>query len=122
MTLATSIRARDTFALEVYAVMPKLKGYARRLWSGNDTDAEDGMADTVCRALSKRHQFHGGNLAAWLTRIMRNIRRDQLDKGYRKGKRPDAGARLVFSGAPYARALSDLCDPESILIATGAYR
>lgn len=119
MALATTINASDTFALEVWVTMPKLKGYARRLWNGNDTDAEDGMADTVCRALSKRHQFHGGNLAAWLTRVMRNTRRDQLDKGYRKGrKRP---ARLVFSDEPYARAMTDLCDPESILIAVEAH-
>lgn len=118
MTLATI--ASDTFALQVWVTMPKLKGYARRLWNGNDTDAEDGMADTVCRALSKRHQFHGGNLAAWLTRIMRNIRRDQLDKGYRKGRKRHS--RLVFyDAAPNARAIADLCDPESILIAVEAH-
>lgn len=115
--------AADTFALDVWALRPSLIPYARSLWRGDNAGADDGLDETVCRALANRARFTGGNLGAWMNRILRNIRCDQLAKGGRKGTRaPGAGDRLIYF-ANYGvvddpnEPLLDLCDPESILIA-----
>ena len=107
-----------TFASHVLAKMPH--AYARSLWR-NPWDREDGTQDTITKALANAHRFTGGNLAAWLTTIMGNVRRDQWAKGYRKGTM-EARERLVYSGSPddYASGVW-LCDPESILIAVEAH-
>ena len=104
-----------TFASQVLSAMPHF--YAHTLWP-NPWDREDGTQDTIVKALTNAHRFTGGNLAAWLTTIMGNVRRDQWSKGYRKGSK-EAGERLVYAGGPddYARARVCLCDPEAILIA-----
>lgn len=108
--------ANTTFALDVWQIMPSLNRYALRLWSGDSSGAEDGMQETVCRAIAQRDKFKGGNLAAWLTHMLLNIRRDELSKGYRKGQ-GEPGGRLVFCASYEDYPTPDLCDPESILIA-----
>lgn len=123
MTVATA----NTFAIDVWRAMPSLTRYARHLWAGDYHGAEDGMQEAVCRAIAYRHKFKGGNLAAWLNRMLRNIRCDQLAKGYGKSadrsKRPegDARGRLLYFGEYDAIAplnpMVNRCDPESILIA-----
>lgn len=123
--------ACDTFALAVWRTMPSLIGHARHLWAGDYHGAEDGMQEAVCRAIAHRHKFTGGNLAAWLNRLLRNIRCDQLAKGYGKSpdrsKRPvdDARSRLLFFGEYEAitplNPMVDYCDPERIMIAMEMY-
>ena len=118
MVLATTIRARDNaFAMDVWDTAQGLKPYARRLWNGDASAADDGLSEVICRALAQRAKFTGGNLASWLTRLLRNIRLDQRAKGYRKGSRATGGDRLLFYANYDALPLVDLCDPERILIA-----
>lgn len=89
----------NEFALNVYHTLPSLMPYARRLWP-NTADREDGMSECLVRALENASQFDGRNLAAWLTRIMRNIRTNQFSKGYRKGTRPESVSdRIVYVGS-----------------------
>lgn len=57
MTLAT---ANHKFAMDVWHTTPELKGYSRRLWRGDPAGAEDGISETVCRALTASHTFTGG--------------------------------------------------------------
>lgn len=111
----------DAFATQVWAATPRLRT-AYKLWPAHH-DREDGIADTVVKALANAHRFDGHNLEGWLTTIMRNVKLDQLSKGYRKGtKRPD-GDRLRYLGTlyDYTAHLTCLCNPEAILIAKETY-
>lgn len=107
------------FAIRVFtAAHVTLKPEARKLWPNSIADREEGVSETVTRAIAKAHLFDGANLIGWLKIIMRNVRRDQWAKGYRKGSKPVAGDRLVYSGHyDYAALRPCLCDPESIMIA-----
>jgi RNA polymerase sigma-70 factor (ECF subfamily) len=67
----------SAFGLAVAAERMTLYRYALRL-CGNRDEAEDLVQDTMCKALGAERQFKPGtNLAAWLTRIMRNARFDK---------------------------------------------
>ena len=115
----------DAFALEVWRTAPELKTYSRRLWAGDYHGAEDGIAETVCRAIRFQHKFTGGNLASWMMRMLRNLRLNQLAKGYKRTPE-DGRGRIVFVPGfdtleGMVNPLTDLCDPESILIATEDY-
>ena len=115
------------FALNVWHTLhlQDHRAHARRLWGGDWAGVEDGRSETLCRAIAGRSKFNGRNLGGWLHRIMRNVRYDQLAKGGRKGKAVET--RLVFAPdleevEDLRYPLLDLCDPESILIATEQFQ
>jgi RNA polymerase sigma-70 factor, ECF subfamily len=62
-----------TFQNHVISISPTLKPFAIRL-TGDVTDAEDLIQETMFRALSNEERFQTGtNLKAWLFTIMKNI-------------------------------------------------
>jgi len=76
-------RVSETLKLEMVALLPRLRGFARSL-AGSAHDADDLVQQTCERALSTTAgPPEGARLDAWLFRIMRNLFID----GYRR-KRP----------------------------------
>ena len=73
---------KRAFENAVVATMPSLRGFAMSLVS-NSVRADDLVQDAVLSALSKREQFDGKNLTAWLFTILRN----KYYSEYRKRKR-----------------------------------
>lgn len=75
--------ARDSFGRSLEAMMPGLRGFARKLCLDADF-AEDLVQDTVLRAWRGRESFvEGTNLKAWTFTILRNaflseVRRNRL--------------------------------------------
>lgn len=108
------------FAMQVWNESQRLSPRAKSLWR-NETDREDGVSETVLRAISKKHLFSGGNLAAWMNIIMGNIRRDQTSNGYAKGTIVDEPRMVYAGGYDYAYHIPNLDNPEAILIAVEDY-
>lgn len=61
----------------ILAEIPRLRRYARAL-TGNDTDADDLLQDTLERALGKWLLWRPGNLRAWLLTMMHHVFLNQL--------------------------------------------
>lgn len=66
----------DAFKADVAAQMPSLRRYALALTRDRDI-AEDLVQDTLARALSREHLWHGGSLRAWLFTILTNLDRNR---------------------------------------------
>jgi RNA polymerase sigma-70 factor, ECF subfamily len=91
------------FVGDVMAQVDALYNHARYL-SGNDAEAEDLVQDTCTRALVARQTFTGGNLKAWLFRILRNAFID----GHRKRRNEQPLGELdVVDGAADGELLRD---------------
>jgi RNA polymerase sigma-70 factor (ECF subfamily) len=92
-------------------VTPELRRYAMRLAQDRD-DASDLVQETLTRGWRARDSFMPGtNLAAWLTRIMRNYFLADLRSRRRLVRDRDgsiASSRLIDPPQDYAVALNEL--------------
>jgi RNA polymerase sigma-70 factor (ECF subfamily) len=69
-----SIWERRAFEKQLLGIIPDLRAFARFL-SGNPTEADDLVQDTVVRALNAYDHFDlNTNIKAWTFTILRNIR------------------------------------------------
>ena len=65
---------RRAFEIRLLNILPDLRGFARFL-TGNPTEADDLVQDTMVRALGAYRQFDlDTNMKAWTFTIMRNLR------------------------------------------------
>lgn len=80
------------------SALPGLQRYALAL-TGQRQPAEDLLQDCVERALRKRLLFRGGNLAAWLTRMMLRLYLNQRAQHRRRPTEVDLDACLEPLGA-----------------------
>jgi RNA polymerase sigma-70 factor, ECF subfamily len=81
---------------ELFARHRKRIYFACRGFFGNGGMAEDATQETFLRAFQNMDRFHGGNFAAWLSRIGKNVCIDEWRK-----RRPEAeiGGDEVISDA-----------------------
>ncbi len=70
--------ARDCFAEQMIALLPRLRRFARGL-AGSAVDADDLVQAACERALARRHQFQEGTrFDSWMFRIVQTIWIDQI--------------------------------------------
>jgi DNA-directed RNA polymerase specialized sigma24 family protein len=114
----------NPLALAIWSERRYLMRYAtaRALWR-TASDLEDGISETIMRAIRASFDPRRSSLRTWLTTIMWRVRSNELHKGYDKSKPiSECRPRVVYTGAAdYADHVANLCDPESILIATETY-
>lgn len=80
---APTLTRRD-FAVGMEAILPALRGYARRL-TRDPAESEDLVQESLLRAWAARAQFRAGtNLRAWMFRIVRNGFLSQKRKSWRQ--------------------------------------
>lgn len=108
------------FAIQVWEEAQRLRPRAKNLWR-DEAEREDGISETIVRSISKQHLFDGANLAAWMTTIMGNLRRDQALKGYARSKKITEPRMIYVGEYDYASHIPTLDSPEAILIATEEY-
>jgi RNA polymerase sigma-70 factor (ECF subfamily) len=100
---AAGVSAPAPFEREALAYVDALYNHGRYL-AGNDADAEELVQETYLRALAGARTFVGGNLKAWLFRILRNTFIDI----YRRGRhQPVLGELDVIDGAAPVDLLRD---------------
>jgi RNA polymerase sigma factor (sigma-70 family) len=68
--------SNEEFKRDVAAEALSLKRYALALTRDRDV-ADDLVQDTLARALSREHLFHGGSMRAWLFTILTNLDRNR---------------------------------------------
>ncbi len=120
----------DTVRSQIAALLPRMRRFALSL-TGNMTDADDLVQDTVERALRNLHRWqHGTRLDSWMFRIAQNL---WIDAGRAKRVRaavsasPEEGmaafvdgarvveAKLTFASA--CRALAELPEEQRTVVA-----
>jgi RNA polymerase sigma-70 factor (ECF subfamily) len=106
--------ARDTFGREALAHADALYNHARRL-TRNDADADELVQETYARALVGASTFAGGNLKAWLFRILRNTFIDIHHRGRRQPPLDDATSVDDASGADLPRDERELDHIRSLM-------
>jgi RNA polymerase sigma-70 factor (ECF subfamily) len=89
-------------AEELLAYADALYNLARHL-TGNEADGQDLVQETFARAVAARRSFQGGNLKAWLFRILRNAYIDQYRR--RKNGPVTVGLEVEPRAAPVADEL-----------------
>jgi RNA polymerase sigma-70 factor (ECF subfamily) len=97
--------SRDTIRSEIVALLPRLRRFALSV-TGNRSDADDLVQDTVERALGHLDQWQQGTrLDSWMFRIAQNIFIDARRAARRRRDvLVDAGGVLPESGVDGARA------------------
>ncbi|UCE89515.1 MAG: sigma-70 family RNA polymerase sigma factor [Pseudomonadota bacterium] len=101
----------NQFGKQLTEYIPRLRRYARALFRGDSTAADDLVQDCLERALDRQHYFRANsNLRAWLFTIMHNI---YVNRVRRQANVPDIVAAepdsLPASSRPEdAVALDDL--------------
>ena len=100
------IDSQAGFAAATRAIMPALRGYARRL-TQNDTSGDDLVQETLVRAWAARTRFlPGSNFKAWLFRIARNTFLTGVRRSWRSTPLdPIAHERLLVGPAGQEDAL-----------------
>ncbi len=102
------------FDQEVINYSSYLRAVAIRL-TYNQEQANDLVQDTIYRALLNREKFHGGNLKAWLTTIMKNLFINGIRTSKRRQKVNDAADREYPLGA-FTNAITHNLGDSSIMI------
>ena len=97
--------SRDTILADMVANLPRLRRFALSV-TGNRTDADDLVQDTVERALRHLNQWQSGTrLDSWMFRIAQNIFIDARRAARRKGRvLVDSGGALPEAGIDGVRA------------------
>jgi RNA polymerase sigma-70 factor (ECF subfamily) len=93
----------DGLGREALGHLDALYDHARWL-TGNAPDADELVQECYARALAGARTFAGGNLKAWLFRILRNVFIDQWRRGQ---PRPALGELDVVDGADERELLRD---------------
>jgi len=93
----------DGFGREALGHLDALYDHARRL-SGNAADADELVQECYARAFAGARTFQGGNLKAWLFKILRNVFIDLRRRGQ---PGPVLGALDVVDGADERELLRD---------------
>lgn len=83
------------FNCQVLHYSSYLNSFALKL-TRNTEKAEDLVQDTLCKAISNKDKFHGGNLQAWLSTIMKNIFINNLRKNKRMHVSKDEKAKAFI--------------------------
>jgi RNA polymerase sigma-70 factor (ECF subfamily) len=97
------VSSPDGFGREALAHLDALYDHARRL-TGNAADADELVQECYARALTGAGSFVGGNLKAWLFKVLRNAFIDQRRRGQ---ARPALGELDVLDGADERELLRD---------------
>ena len=119
----------DTIQRQMIALLPRLRRFATSL-TGNLSDADDLVQDTVERALKNLHRWQPGTrLDSWMYRIAQNLWIDKVRASRLRptldGDPPDAaiafdGARAMEAKLTFAdtcRALATLPEEQRVVVA-----